>query len=160
MFSSLTRLDGLAIGAAVAAWDRPVRLLAWSGPTALLAVPVLLIAMQVLAPMATVLPGPVEIPRGLLVAGLLGGLLWVVIHAPLGLLAHKAFDYLGRISYGLYVFHGFMYALSHTWELRWPSRLVVAFTLTLAAAAVSYRLLERPFLGLKGRFTYVRSAPL
>jgi peptidoglycan/LPS O-acetylase OafA/YrhL len=66
-----------------------------------------------------------------------------------------AFWYLGRISYGLYVFHSAAFALVGGWW--WPWRLSGGFALTLAAAAVSYRYFEQPFLHLKARFTYVKS---
>jgi peptidoglycan/LPS O-acetylase OafA/YrhL len=63
--------------------------------------------------------------------------------------------YLGRISYGLYVFHTTgIWLVSYWW---WPFRLPAAFALTLVAAALSYRFFECPFLRLKSHFTYVRS---
>ena len=67
--------------------------------------------------------------------------------------------YLGRISYGLYVFHLLAFELVHQW---WPRQPVVAIMtevmlLSIGMAALSYRLLEMPFLRLKQRFTLVRS---
>jgi peptidoglycan/LPS O-acetylase OafA/YrhL len=85
--------------------------------------------------------------------------------APLSLLV-----YLGRISYGLYVFHLFALAVMSQQSalplvsvpLNFERRLACSFLLTVVLAAASYRWLERPFLRLKGRFTYVPSgaAPL
>lgn len=81
--------------------------------------------------------------------------------------------YLGRISYGLYVFHylcrDMAVALLSGWTRSgiWNGRLQVAlhnvavlaisllFTITLAA--LSYRFLERPFLRLKEKFTFIES---
>jgi peptidoglycan/LPS O-acetylase OafA/YrhL len=68
--------------------------------------------------------------------------------------------YLGRISYGLYVFHLFALALMAQVSvlpllripLNFELRLVSAFLLTVALATVSYKLLEQPFLRLKDRF--------
>ena len=68
--------------------------------------------------------------------------------------------YLGRISYGLYVFHLFALAfMSHVSfvpvlgiPLNFGLRLALSFLLTVALAAVSYHLLEQPFLKLKDRF--------
>lgn len=70
--------------------------------------------------------------------------------------------YLGRISYGLYVFHLFAIALMMKLlfvpvlgiPLNFQLRVVSAFLLTVALAAASYRWLEQPFLKLKERFTY------
>ena len=68
--------------------------------------------------------------------------------------------YLGRISYGLYVFH--LFALAFMAQVlvlpllevpvNFELRLVLSFLLTVALAAVSYKLLEQPFLRLKRRF--------
>jgi peptidoglycan/LPS O-acetylase OafA/YrhL len=73
--------------------------------------------------------------------------------------------YLGKISYGLYVFH--MLAIK-TVEAFWPSccsaipfnwsaMVVTVFLVTVALAAASYRWLETPFLRLKERYTRVPS---
>lgn len=75
--------------------------------------------------------------------------------------------YLGRISYGLYVFHLLALALISTQlfvpiiglRLNFERRMICAFLLTVALAAISYHLLEKPFLRLKRRFTHVRSGP-
>ena len=70
--------------------------------------------------------------------------------------------YLGRISYGLYIFHLFaltlMSGLSSIPVLEIPlnfeRRLLLSFLLTVILAAASYRWLEQPFLRLKRRFSY------
>jgi peptidoglycan/LPS O-acetylase OafA/YrhL len=81
------------------------------------------------------------------------------------------FQYLGKISYGLYAYHMFsvlavdqMLAMQHRVRehtlphlvLRW----FLSFGLTIAVSAVSYSLLEKPFLKLKEKFTRVRSRPV
>jgi peptidoglycan/LPS O-acetylase OafA/YrhL len=78
----------------------------------------------------------------------------------------KPLVYLGRISYGLYVFHVLGLLISdnvvpnQTASLaRYALRVFVAFALTVTMAAISYRWLETPFLKLKQRFTYVLSRP-
>jgi peptidoglycan/LPS O-acetylase OafA/YrhL len=83
--------------------------------------------------------------------------------------------YLGRISYGLYIFHSLVFyllldegrpsllramsalRLSHSHLPVLATALVL--TVTIALAALSYRCFEMPFLRLKQRFTYVRSRP-
>ena len=74
--------------------------------------------------------------------------------------------YLGRISYGLYVFHilGLMisdYTVQHQDSSlgRYFFRNAVAFAITVVLAAISYRWLETPFLTLKRRFSRVASRP-
>jgi peptidoglycan/LPS O-acetylase OafA/YrhL len=74
--------------------------------------------------------------------------------------------YLGKISYGLYVFHLGMLELSR-WLLGGMTRSLpgiiavdaLAFVGCVGMAAVSYRYLERPFLRFKQRFEFVRSRP-
>jgi peptidoglycan/LPS O-acetylase OafA/YrhL len=75
-----------------------------------------------------------------------------------------AFAYLGQISFGLYVFHilGLMtsdYTVQHQDSSlgRYLFRNAVALAVTIVLAAISYRLLESPFLTLKQRFTRVSS---
>jgi peptidoglycan/LPS O-acetylase OafA/YrhL len=75
--------------------------------------------------------------------------------------------YLGRISYGLYMFHSLsFYLVFHLWR-DWLSRVglggvsgtLLVLIITIAMAAASYRYFEKPFLKLKERFTFVRSRP-
>jgi len=80
----------------------------------------------------------------------------------------KSLVYLGRISYGLYVFHLLALALVGQLlvipllgvQVNFEIRLVLSFLLTVSFAAVSYVLLEQPFLKLKERFRGGRFAPL
>ncbi len=84
--------------------------------------------------------------------------------------------YLGRISYGLYVYHLFaMLFISHyvfPWYVArfqdsggplwvgWLMYITLSLSLTILMAAASYRWLESPFLKLKHRFTYIESRPV
>lgn len=82
------------------------------------------------------------------------------------LLTNPALVYLGRISYGLYVFHGAaLVAAQHIVPpgpdvVFWPLFVIVAFAMTVAVSAASYRWLESGFLKLKSRYEVVDSAPL
>ena len=71
--------------------------------------------------------------------------------------------YLGRISYGLYVFHlvfidAFDVAAAHD-PLARLGRIGAALAVTIAVAACSYRFLEQPFLRLKARFAHIATVP-
>ena len=79
------------------------------------------------------------------------------------LLSLRLRRYLGTISYGLYVFHiAVIYATVDILSLpgleglsNGPVLFALSLTLTIAAASVSYRFLERPFLQLKRRYTSI-----
>jgi peptidoglycan/LPS O-acetylase OafA/YrhL len=79
---------------------------------------------------------------------------------------NSALIYLGKISYGLYVYHvlglwitGRLFGNLHA-HLRGAFLFVASFGCTVILAAVSYVVLESPFLELKKRFTYVPSRPV
>ena len=104
---------------------------------------------------------------GLLLAALAGP------HAPprlAGWLGSRPFAWLGKISFGLYVYH-YLCVRSVTAALAaWPAvapatwtgwtvHAFAALACVIAVAALSYRLLERPFLELKARYEWIRSRP-
>jgi len=80
--------------------------------------------------------------------------------------ACKPLVYLGRISYGLYVFHllGLKLADVIGAHAAFGARFVkgqglLGFLLTVAMAMISYHALEQPFLRMKERFSHVLSRP-
>jgi peptidoglycan/LPS O-acetylase OafA/YrhL len=87
---------------------------------------------------------------------------------PLLRLENRIADYLGRISYGLYMYHPIAIALT-VYALRpmisdnyrgWLSNALVyllSFGLSVLVASASYYLFEEPFLRLKSRFARVPS---
>jgi peptidoglycan/LPS O-acetylase OafA/YrhL len=85
------------------------------------------------------------------------------IGRPPRVLLHRAIVYLGKISYGLYVFHALsLYLVGRVIPTTSNAvfvllRLVLALPLTVVAAALSYRYLEHPFLRLKEHFARVTS---
>jgi peptidoglycan/LPS O-acetylase OafA/YrhL len=74
--------------------------------------------------------------------------------------------YLGKISYGLYVYHPLGNLLSgevmrvHSSFLQLALRPIAALATTVLLAAASYAFLEKPFLRLKQRFAHIDSRPV
>ncbi len=73
---------------------------------------------------------------------------------------HPVLVYLGRISYGLYVFHYLAIQTARRWfgvgtqsPLKFAAFWLCSLAWTIAAAALSYKKFEAPFLRLKERFT-------
>jgi peptidoglycan/LPS O-acetylase OafA/YrhL len=94
-----------------------------------------------------------------------GLLCLAVIDAPWlrGILGSKVIRYLGKISYGLYVFHmlGIWTAQKLTFRFGagWLLMAVIAFAVTAAASIASFELFEKHFLRLKRRYEFVHSRP-
>lgn len=70
-------------------------------------------------------------------------------------------SYLGKISYGLYVYHLLVLRVvqHNRFGLGKGAIWVMGFALTLGVSAVSYELLEKPFLRLKRKYTHIESRP-
>jgi peptidoglycan/LPS O-acetylase OafA/YrhL len=71
--------------------------------------------------------------------------------------------YLGKISYGLYVFHLLCLIMTGWFEKNvlhhehWPLSFPFTFLLTVLCAGLSYRFVESPFLKFKDRFAFIQS---
>lgn len=86
-------------------------------------------------------------------------------------LSHKAMVALGKISYGLYVFHFGIFVLATALLSRWvgvqqlsyPRHtapvLLLSLALTILLAMISYTVLEKPFLQWKEKFGSISSHP-
>jgi peptidoglycan/LPS O-acetylase OafA/YrhL len=74
-------------------------------------------------------------------------------------------EYLGKISYGLYVYHYGCIALvdrylpRFDYRFHFPLMLVLVFGSTILVSVVSYELFEKRFLRLKKHFTFIESHP-
>ena len=72
-------------------------------------------------------------------------------------LENSVFDYLGKISYGLYMYHtiavviGVKIAMNFQ-QSNWVSY-PISYILTISISALSYQYFEKPFLKLKDKFT-------
>jgi peptidoglycan/LPS O-acetylase OafA/YrhL len=73
-----------------------------------------------------------------------------------GIFANKALNYIGKISYGLYIFHYpiILLFLSRGFINGMPliARIFVALLLSIAVSGLSYSLFEKKFLNLKEKF--------
>jgi peptidoglycan/LPS O-acetylase OafA/YrhL len=81
------------------------------------------------------------------------------------LMENPAVLYIGKISYGLYVYHNFMLAIVLYYLFKWTAapdyRLVAVLSTvtTFAAAIVSWHVIERPLARLKNRFRFSARKP-
>jgi peptidoglycan/LPS O-acetylase OafA/YrhL len=148
--NTAAHLDAIGVGALVALGGR-VRLVPGAGTVW----HTLLVPAPIGAPMQTRAGASVWASLAFLGAVLAcGGVLIAALAGEGSWLSRPALVYLGRISYGLYIYHGLALAMTESWV--WPP--ASAFALTLVAAAVSYHAYERPFLRLKRRFERVSFA--
>jgi len=171
--SPLVSCDTLSCGSMLAwrAWrsrgqttERFERLLPWVGAMGLTSIAVLNLINLVGWFNPMVLLGPTSL-------GLFGT--WFVWRAASGfegvlgtLLQSPPVVYLGRISYGLYLFHNFA-PPTYEWLVRalglptifgfWWLRLPIFFAMTLSAAALSWRYFEKPLLDLKRFLPYAET---
>jgi peptidoglycan/LPS O-acetylase OafA/YrhL len=108
----------------------------------------------------------IGIGNTLLLFSVMRGNVW-----PLSLfLKNRELGYLGKISYGLYVYHALgihlAYQLTNAYVsterlLVYPATaLLLSLVVTVGIAMVSYQFLEKPFLRLKERFTFITSRPV
>ena len=69
------------------------------------------------------------------------------------LLEIEGIVWVGKVSYGLYLFHWPIFVLVHPDRFDWPSPLlfVVRLVLTLAVTTMSYELIEQPIRAYRGR---------
>ena len=139
----------------------------------LLTVGIILVGLAALGAFVTLpmpLAGSASTIGTYVVVGLISGgaVLATLKIAPLrAILGCRPVAFLGKISYGLYVFHFTSILMLQSFSSLSPSLhfrdyilfAAVAFLMTFAAAATSWFLLERPFLRLKERFELVPSRP-
>lgn len=123
----------------------------------------LLLADLAMGPSNDMFTTPIGAPRSLAiyVLGLVAvsSLLWSFLYLPSRLI-HPRWVYLGKISYGLYVFHGVVLLVGETSigrRVHGGAWLLLAACSTVAAAVFSYEYFEKPFLRLKHRFEVIHS---
>jgi peptidoglycan/LPS O-acetylase OafA/YrhL len=172
-YNTFVRMDAIVFGIALAVMlrDRPVRLSLASrfglaslclGVWCAVSLYAGLNAPRAAAPLLGTIVGRPA------VAIAAAGLLLAVIGAPAAgakFLSHPLLTYLGRISYGLYVYHmtGLMFAhhlFSNETAIGRVERAILGLLLTVLFSAISYRWLDSPFLRLKDRFATILARPV
>ena len=165
----LGRMDGLALGALLAAFLHPDSLLRRHASLVLMAIVSLSVVMLATLAAKVGLGLPHDIPPwpgvtilgiNLFAVGLIG---LVVVHAgkrATAPLRWAPITYIGRISYGLYLYH---YIILWIWakHLRVPAPgnmpfplIAIALLLCFTVASLSWLLIEQPILRLKRYFEY------
>lgn len=159
IWTSVFSADALVFGTAIAALEsRPER-----GGLAVLSLVGVggLFSGALLSPMSEV--GPHQVALYVLVGAGASALCIACLHAPwFRFLGVGPLRYLGKISYGLYVFHFVGIAAAEVILRRlgvqgWGPMFLVAMAATVALSALSYEVFERHFLKLKRRFETVHS---
>ena len=162
-YSLPTRMDSLLIGAVIALIPLPSKKLARWG----LAVTVpIYMSLVIVGHSSFFLSPPIAVAGYTVLAVLYGSLLVLALHS--GTLAQKVFTlaplrFLGKISYGLYLWHYLFSAQAEKLNLRLQAAIhpaalaslsvfAVTFGLSILVALASFHLIERPFLRLKDRF--------
>ena len=109
----------------------------------------------------------IALGAGLLLAAIAGPQVPSFLAATLG---SRPLAWLGKISFGLYVYHYLCVRTTTAALAHWPGlapdhwwgwlvHAGLALACVVAVAAGSYRFLERPFLQLKARYEWIRSRP-
>jgi len=88
-----------------------------------------------------------------LVASLSLAVVASAVYAPAApLLSARPLAALGRISYGVYLWHLPLFVLADTYVPPFPGRDAAKFAAAIAVAAISFRFVERPFLSRSSHF--------
>jgi peptidoglycan/LPS O-acetylase OafA/YrhL len=141
-YSMAIRPVGLLIGCALAMvnWGAP----GWVAPWALAAIVSVAVFVSRSETLFLVAPVVVSLATAALIMSSHGAS-WLAF-APL--------RYIGRISYGLYLYHWPLFILGERWKVHTPFHLyaVGLIAVIFAVATISYEIVEKPILRLKGRF--------
>jgi len=169
-FSTLTRLDGIAVGALIAWYfhDRKLPKLNGLIRTGLIAAGVgLWLGIVYFIDVHRVVTEIhlYRIPLATVGAALIFFGVLRPQNEPAGWLSSPWLVYLGRISYGLYIWHYLMvYLIEYSMTqsgipVHRPVITILSLIATINIAAISYKFIEQPFLRLKTRFARVSSRP-
>jgi peptidoglycan/LPS O-acetylase OafA/YrhL len=170
-YNTLARIDAIALGILAGCWlgGRSPR---WSSGKRLAILVASMLAWLVVATFghlnAPDAPAPVLgtlLGRPLVaLAAVMMLVAFIGAAGPMKVLCSPVLTYLGKISYGLYVYHllGVLLAehLVHAHGSNGHGAAAIGLLLTVALSAISYTWFESPFLRLKNRFAVIRSRPV
>jgi len=165
--NTFAHLDSMAAGTLIATLlrGRAPRIATW---TRVCIIVVALVAIVARAHFVAILP-PDTLGWGESLLGwpVVAGCCAAIVIAFIGLKVRMMpLRYLGKISFGLYVYHLLSIRIAErmlnggSGLFHTTARVVLSLGLTIAIAATSYSLLEKPFLTLKNRFAHVASRPV
>jgi peptidoglycan/LPS O-acetylase OafA/YrhL len=161
-YATEARADTLLVGCAAAivlcsnliSWNRRtgsvLKSLAW-----LIAVPGLILMSVCARASLDFFAIGMHLTTGLLAAMVLMEVVFSERGALTWILSRRWLVYIGKVSYGLYLWHYPVFSEVQT--RKWPLQyeIIVEITLTLCATALSFYAIERPALRLKSRFSRV-----
>lgn len=154
-YSLFIRPVGLVIGCALA--FLPIQ--HWTSPR--YAVPALLLVLAIIAAGANSIHLVAPFLVSLATAGLI-----ICLHGPVAastsFMAVPPLRYVGKISYGIYLYHWPIFMLGEKLKFHTPFHLYAAglVAVIFVVAALSYEFIEKPFLRLKGRRIEAESSVL
>ena len=146
-----TRADSLLIGCAAA------MAVSWGLLRAMSRLNALAVALIVMWVIATDFASPIMHEGGFTILAATTALLLInLVLTEKGILQSvfesRVLVWIGRISYGLYLWHYPMFKWIKYMNAPWPVKLVLAVFATFAITSMSFYLMERPILRLKKRF--------
>jgi peptidoglycan/LPS O-acetylase OafA/YrhL len=164
IFSTLARLDPIAAGILIAAFlNGSVRIESRIAASTSVTCGALLWTFAYLVSVTVVRNHWLPLAESFIALGSAAFLVAAIKGGGNTVLSNRVLVYLGRISYGLYVFHGAvimggiaLFGVPSEWFAQ-AALMALELAATIAFAAASYRWFESPFLKLKRRFQHVRS---
>lgn len=156
---TLTRIDALAMGGALALWEVHQGIRREDFKTALTLFGLGLLTSAIIFVAGGRSAGILgEVCKFTALGVLYTGLIFTVITLPTrsairNLLKGRTLCWIGGISYGLYVYHQWCYRVVNTIvpDMMWPLKTILCLSLPVLVATLSFRFFESPILKLKNR---------
>jgi len=160
-YFTFTRMDALAFGALLAVVSTSDRVPRWLPVLRGLAVILPILMLGFFAALSGSQATWLQVVKLSLIPATYAAVMGVIVLDPAlarfdSLLAIPPLRWIGKISYGLYVYHPFAFHLSHDHlgVTSYAGDMLLGFGLAFLFAALSYRFFEEPILRLKRHFAY------